>query len=589
MLEKVRRLVAVLALIAPFALSSGARAGASADLNALFEEYWAFEMREDPFRATFNGVNDYNDAVPARAPADFERRTAAREAFLARLRAVDLEAVSAREAQSARILDFILKSDVAFAPFKPWRRPFLSDSGFHTTPTRLSSATPLRTADDYETFLTRLEKVPAYLDQNVENMRLGLADGFTQPKEIMPGVLSSFEALATGAPTAHPLYLPFADLPAGIAPRRASRLRKRAAALVENEILPAYARANAFMRDEYAPGAAESVAAGDLPDGAAYYETAARYYTSLDDADVDEIHELGLREVARIRAEMDEVIKDAGFEGSFEAFQDFLRTDPQFYAETAEDLLKEATFIVKDVDGKLPALFGKLPRQPYSVEPVPAEIAPNYTTGRYVPASLTADRGGQYWVNTYDLKERPLYQLPALSLHEAVPGHHLQSALSKEIENVPDFRQGFYPNAYGEGWGLYSEKLGLEMDVYKTPYEHFGRLSYEMWRACRLVIDTGLHAKGWSRQQAIDYLAGNTALARRNVRTEIDRYIAWPGQALAYKIGELTILELRRKAEKELGDGFDIRAFHDAVLVDGGVPLDMLRERIDDWIAERKG
>jgi len=267
---------------------------------------------------------------------------------------------------------------------------------------------------------------------------------------------------------------------------------------------------------------------------------------------------------------------------------EFLRTDRQFYAKTPQEMLDRAAWISKDIDGRLPAYFGKLPRQPYSVEPVPDNIAPNYTTARYVGAPLDGARGGQFWVNTYKIEIRPMYQLVAMALHEAVPGHHLQISLSKEIEDAPEFRVGFYPHAYGEGWGLYAEKLGVEMGVYQTPYDHFGRLTWEMWRACRLVIDTGIHAKGWTRQEAIDYLAGNTALSLHNVQTEVDRYIAWPGQALAYKMGELTIWELRAKAEKELGDDFDIRDFHDAVLTEGGLPLEMLRDQIDQYIADAK-
>ena len=285
---------------------------------------------------------------------------------------------------------------------------------------------------------------------------------------------------------------------------------------------------------------------------------------------------------------MNRVIKRTGFKGSFEEFIDYLRSDEQFYAKTPEALLERAAWISKDIDGRLPAYFGKLPRQPYSVEPVPAEIAQNYTTGRYISAPAGGDRGGQYWVNTYALDKRPLYQLTALTLHEAVPGHHLQSALALEIENMPEFRKQFYPHAFGEGWGLYAEKLGVEMGVYETPYDDFGRLSYEMWRACRLVIDTGIHAKGWTRQQALDYLASNTALSLHNVQTEVDRYIAWPGQALAYKMGELTLWELRHKAERELGDKFDVRDFHDAVLTSGGLPLGILRNRIDAYIADTK-
>ena len=565
-----------------------ALAAPSDELSALFDAYWAFEMREDPFAATSAGVFAHNHEVPAVAPADYARRTKQREAFMAELGAIDLAAVSDDERLSADLLRFILKHDIARAPFKAWRIPILADTGFHSNIGYTVGATPFRTRKDFEDYLKRLEAFPAYLDQNVENMRAGLADGFTQPKEILPLILPSFEAQVTADAASHPLYAPLDDMPDTVGKRRQKALRKAGAKIIKDEIIPAYARALAFMKDDYIPGAVDKLGAANLPDGPAYYEALVRYYTTLDDATAEEIHQVGLKEVARIRAEMMEVIEETGFDGDFAAFLDFLRTDRQFYADSPEELLKEASYISKDIDGRLPAYFGKLPRQPYSVEPVPANIAENYTNARYVGASLDADRGGQFWVNTYNHEIRPLYQLTAMALHEAVPGHHLQSALSLEIENAPAFRTNFYPHAYGEGWGLYSEKLGVEMGVYKTPYDHFGRLTWEMWRACRLVIDTGLHSKGWTRDQAIEYLASNTALSLHNVRTEIDRYISWPGQALAYKMGELTLWELRAKAEKELGDKFDIRDFHDAVLTGGGLPLELLRDRIDQMIAAEK-
>ncbi len=428
----------------------------------------------------------------------------------------------------------------------------------------------------------------AYLDQNVENMRQGIEDGFTQPKEILPLIMPSFEAQATARAEDHPLYGPFESFPATIGAKEQAALKKKGAAVLSGEVIPAYRRVLAFMRDEYLPAARDTVGADAWPDGADYYGALVRYFTTLDDATPEAIHALGLKEVARIRAEMDKVMKEAGFKGSFAEFIEFLRTDEQFYPKTAQQLLEYAAWISKDIDGRLPAYFGKLPRQPYSVEPVPEAIAENYTTGRYVSAPPGGTRGGQYWVNTSSLDKRPLFEIPALTLHEAVPGHHLQSALAYEIEGAPAFREQFYPHAFGEGWGLYSEKLGVEMGIYQTPYDHAGRLSYELWRACRLVIDTGLHSKGWTRQQALDYLAANTALSMKNVQTEVDRYIAWPGQALAYKMGELKLWELRARAEKALGDKFDIREFHDAVLTEGGLPLDMLNARIDSYIALKK-
>lgn len=557
-------------------------------LDALINEYRQYALEIDPFGATSAGVYDYNDMVPSVTPEDYARRAETAAAYLDRLNNIDRAVLSDADRVNADLLQFILEQNVALAAFRAYRIPFRADTGFHTGVSYAMGATSFRTEKDYEDYLKRLGAMPQYIQQNIENMRAGLADGFTQPKEIIPLIIPSFEALVTEAAEDHPLYAPFADMPDAISARRQRALRKEAKDLFDETVTPAFAGLATFMKDEYLPGARETLGISETPDGAAYYAALVRYFTTLDDITPDEIHEIGLKEVARIRDEMAEVIQAAEFDGSFEEFLEFLRTDRRFYAETPQALLERAAWISKDIDGRLPAYFGKLPRQPYSVEPVPDEIAANYTTARYVGAPLDSGRGGQFWVNTHKIEIRPIYQLVAMALHEGVPGHHLQIALSKEIENVPDFRKGYYPHAYGEGWGLYAEKLGVEMGVYETPYDDFGRLTWEMWRACRLVIDTGIHAKGWTRQQAVDYLASNTALSLHNVGTEVDRYIAWPAQALAYKMGELTIWELRAKAEKELGEEFDIRAFHDAILVEGGLPLEMLRDQIDRYIEREK-
>ena len=340
------------------------------------------------------------------------------------------------------------------------------------------------------------------------------------------------------------------------------------------------------MVNEYRPGARSTLGASDLTNGREYYAYLIRHFTTLD-LTADQVHEIGLKEVARIREEMNEVIREGGFEGNFADFLQFLRTDPRFYPKTPEQLLKEASYIAKRMDGKLPALFKTLPRLPYGVEPVPAPLAPKYTAGRYVGAPIGSTRPGYYWVNTHSLASRTLYTLEALTLHEAVPGHHLQNALRQELTELPDFRRFSSFNAFGEGWGLYSERLGLEAGFYMDPYSNFGRLTYEMWRACRLVVDTGLHAMGWTRQQAMDYLASNTALSLHEIRTETDRYISWPGQALAYKLGELKIRELRARSEKALGERFDIREFHDAVLLNGSIPLSVLEDQIDLFIEQQ--
>ena len=552
--------------------------------QSLYDEYWEFALNVDPFQATRSGDYRFNDRVPdVSEPAQRARLQQLRE-FLSRLDSDDGREHG--ESLNADILRFILEHELALAGFSPWRVPFLSDAGFHMDIGYVVSSTRFETIDDYLDYLARLAALPGYLQQNRVNMQLGIESGFTQPRVIMDNILPSFDAQVTESADTHPLYSPFIDIPDSVPPEDQAQLRQRARQLLQEKVIPAYAEIRDFMYERYTPNARATLAASELPGGKAYYAALVRYYTTLDSATPDNVHERGLREVRRIRAEMDEVIANTGFDGSFDEFLEFLRTDPQFYARTPEELLMRAAWIAKKTDGRLPAYFGKLPRQPYSVDPVPDEIASNYTAGRYVPAPPGGPRGGQYWVNTHALETRALYQLVALSLHEGVPGHHLQGALAYEIEDAPGFRQYFYPHAYGEGWGLYAEKLGVEMGMYDTPYEHFGRLSYEMWRACRLVVDTGIHAKGWTRERAVDYLASNTALSMHEVRTEIDRYIAWPGQALAYKIGELTLWDLRHEAETALADEFDIRDFHDVVLTPGGVPLDLLKDLVKQYIME---
>jgi uncharacterized protein (DUF885 family) len=559
----------------------------SAALDRLARDHWDAELRAAPFWATMLGVHDYDAQTPSVSPADFAERAAEAKAQKARLDAIDRAALSDDERVTAAILDYKLTQDIAFERFRDWRIPLTADSGFQTEMNFVVSATRFESRRDYENYLARLEKLPAWIDQNIANMRLGLDEGYALPKAILPGVLSSFDAQAAGEAEAHKLYQPFAEA-RGLTRKEAAALRKRAKAVIGAAVIPAYARAAKFMREDYMAKAPDAIGISARAGGAEEYAALIRYFTSRDDLDAEEIHALGLKEVARIRAEMDGVIKSTGFKGDFKSFIEFLRTDPQFYPKSADELLMRAAWISKELDGKLPAFFGVLPRQPYTVAPVPEDIAPNYTTGRYVDAAPDSGRAGQYWVNTYALNQRPYYDLPALTAHEAVPGHHLQSALGYEINGAPEFRKQFYQNAFGEGWALYAEKLAREMGLYKTPYEEFGRLSMEMWRAARLVVDTGIHAKGWTRDQAMDFLASNTAMSLKNVQTETDRYISWPGQALSYKIGELTILELRARAEAKLGQKFDIRKFHDVVLTSGTMPLGELEARVDRWIASER-
>jgi len=566
---------------------SAAAPSASAEveaLHALFAEEWASRLEDNPLFASRTGSNAYNDRLPDVSPEAYARRLEQDRRYLERLEAIERAALSAKDRLNYDLFAWQLEQRIAHARFRDWRIPLNSDSGFHMSLPRMHEAMPFRTVADYENYLARLNALPAYFEQQTANMRMGLEDGFTLPKAILSGVLPSIEGPIVEDPENSVFFEPFEAVPGHIAPAERERLRTAGAEAIADAVVPAYEAFRAFFVSEYTPDARESLGASEMPEGEAYYRNRLRFYTTLPEATAQSIHELGRQEVERIRGEMDAIIETVGFEGDFDAFVAFLRSDPRFYADNAEDLLEKAAWLAKTIDGKLPGYFGRLPRQPYGVRPVPDDIAPNYTTGRYWGAPLEGRTGGFYMVNTYALDQRPLYTLPALTLHEAVPGHHLQNALARELEDVPPFRRHFRSHAFGEGWGLYSEKLGIEMGLYETPYEDFGRLTYEMWRACRLVIDTGIHAMGWSRQQARDYLAGNTALAMQNVRTEVDRYIGWPGQALAYKMGEIEILDLRAHAEAALGAEFEIDAFHDALLAAGPVPLPILRQRIEAYV-----
>ncbi|MFZ2028779.1 MAG: DUF885 domain-containing protein, partial [Vitreimonas sp.] len=440
-----------------------------------------------------------------------------------------------------------------------------------------------RTTHDYENYIARMNEYPRYFREQIANLRQGVHDGFTLPAEIGEGVARVIDGMHWARPEDMELWGPFANFPASVPQGDRARLTEAGRAAIANSVMPSFEQFRTFFDNEYRPHMRRTIAATSLPNGRAYYADLVRYFTTLPDATPDSIHRTGLAEVARIHAEMNDVMAQTHFNGTFAQFLTFLRTDPQFYPTSAQDLLGRAALITREIDGHLPDYFGHLPRTPYTVKPVPAAFAPNYTAGRYNPGPTGS--AGTYWVNTYALNTRPLYALPALTAHEAAPGHHLQGAIARELTGLPDFRLNFYPNAFGEGWGLYSEHLAGEMGIYHTPYEHFGQLSYEMWRACRLVVDTGMHSMGWTRQQALDYLAANTALSSHEIQTEVDRYIGWPGQALSYKTGEMEILALRHHAEETLGSRFDIRAFHDAVLANGGVTLPVLRRQIDAYIA----
>ena len=560
----------------------------SQPLHALFDEAWDFELREDPLFATSVGDHRFDDRLPSVGVSDQARRAEARRKFLERLRAIDPSGLDETERESHALQRIKLEDAIREFELHHYRFPINADSGFHMELGQLPSQMPFDTTHDYENYVARLHGFPEYFRQNVALLREGLEKGWTLPKAALAGYEKTIEAHVVTDPAKSRFFTPFTAFPAGVPEADRARLTAAGEKAIRDDVVPAYRSFLEFMTRDYVPGARASVGAGELPgNGREYYAYLVHHFTTVDSTP-DEIHALGLQEVGRIRGEMDEVIRKTGFSGSFADFLKFLRTDPRFYAKTPEELLKQASWIAKRIDGKLPSLFGRLPRQPYGVEPVPAEIAPKYTGGRYVAAPPRGKKAGTYWVNTYALESRPLYVLTSLTLHEAVPGHHLQGALSAELTDLPAFRRFLYVDAFGEGWGLYSERLGLEMGLYTDPYSNFGRLTYEMWRACRLVVDTGLHAKGWTRQQAIDYLAGNTALSLHECTTETDRYISWPGQALAYKMGELELRKLRRRAEEALGARFDVRDFHDRILAGGTVTLPILEARIDSWIRSKR-
>ncbi|MFT5051439.1 MAG: hypothetical protein ACI8QZ_002856 [Chlamydiales bacterium] len=562
------------------------RSASSGGLHGLFEAEWEQRLLDDPLHATAVGRREGAHRLPAVDPRALAVQAERDEHTLAQLRALDPDALSDVDRISYEVFEHMLAGRIADHGFGAWQIPFNSDSGFHTNFAQLPREVPLATVTDYENYTARLLAFPAYVDEQIANMRVGIERGMVQPSVVLIGYEATMAAHVVDDVQQSVFHVPFQSFPSAVPAAERTRLLAEGERAIEVGVVAGYQRLLTFFVEEYLPAARESVGCSELPDGLAYYEHLVRFFTTLDTSPA-EVHQIGLDEVERIHAEMVAIIENVGFEGDFAAFLEFLRTDPRFYVETPEALLERASRICKRADAALPALFGHLPRQPYGVAPVPAHIAPKYTTGRYVPAAEGSTEPGYYWVNTYALESRPLYVLAALSLHEAVPGHHLQHALAAEQRGVPEFRRFLYLPAFGEGWGLYSERLGLEIGLYEDPYDDFGRLTYEMWRACRLVVDTGLHVQGWSRQRAIDYMAQRTALSLHEVTTEVDRYISWPGQALAYKTGELEIRALRSWAEEQLGPDFDLRAFHDALLENGSVPLSTLRRHIEAFVAER--
>jgi uncharacterized protein (DUF885 family) len=580
-------LLLCLALAPAAAVAQEPPASDAERFKALYEKEWAFRLHEFPGLADYVGAEGYGDRLAHVSEKDQARRHAFWKGIREELDGIACERLDREGCINYRIFRQQIDNFIAEYETRAYLIPFNSDWGFYMEWPRLPRETTFEDLQDYRDYLARLHELPAVMDEYIALMRRGIEIGMTQPRVILQGRDEPIRAQLVERAEDSPFYAPFTDLPEAVAGGGRAGLQATAREVVMQDVVPAYRKLLTFFDEEYAPGARGTLGAYQLPGGEALYRAQIRRYATVD-LTPREIHDIGLEQVARIRAEMDAIIEEVGFEGDFAAFLAYLRSDRQFYAKTPKELLALASYYAKKIDGRLPMLFGHLPRQPYGVAPVPADIAPFYTAGRYVPAPLDAPRGGYYWVNTYALESRPLYAIPALTLHEGAPGHHTQGALAAEQEDKPPFRRYDYISAYGEGWGLYAEKLGIEMDIYETPYEHFGRLTYEMWRACRLVIDTGVHAFGWTREQAVEYLASRTALSLHEVHTEVDRYISWPGQALSYKLGEYTILNLRARAEEALGVAFDVRDFHDFVLSLGSVPLDVLGEEVERWITDQQ-
>lgn len=546
---------------------------ADAQLRTIYNaewEWWKKQMAEEP---DDERPGNHSAHLPRVDAASQERRLAHLTEVLADLKAIDFARLSAEEKINAQVFRALLEERISDLSFKTYQAPFNADSFFWTEFTPRQGFADL---EEYRRYLSRLGDVPRLFDEHIDNMRAGLARGYSVPKSSVTGRDKTIEPyLATDA--TNPLYQPFNAMPVGIAKPDQERLQNEARALLAERVVPAYKKLLAFIRNEYLVKARTTIAASQLPDGPAFYQSRIRKFTTLD-LTPTQIHEIGLSEVARLRAEMQATMLKAGFQGTLPEFYTFLRTDPQFYAKTPHELLANAAYIVKKADLKLKDTIGTLPRFRHGILPVPAALAPIYTGGRGGLESCL--------FNTYNLPARPLYTLPALALHECTPGHSFQAALALEAPTRPQFRNDVYFSGYGEGWGLYTEWLGRVMGIYETPYEEFGQLTYEMWRAVRLVVDTGIHHYGWTRDQALQYMKDHVALSSHEITTEVDRYIAWPGQATAYKLGELQIRRHRREAEEALGPKFDQRKFHDAILALGAVPLPVLEQRMAQFISD---
>ena len=578
-------LAALALLLAAPALTAPA-GGAAGALDQLLESEWQRALRENPGMASSLGDRRWNDRWPDDSLAAIEGSHAADRAALEELDAIDPQGLSTTDRLNREMYRNELQERL---DQYRWRRHFvpLNQRGGAHTEYELAERLRFDTRRDYEDWIARLEGYGRYVDQTITLLRAGIEAGIVHPRVIAERIAPQLEAQAQMPPDASPWYAPFRAMAAAVPAEHREQLARRGLAAVRDVVLPAYRRLDEVFRGEYLPASRDTVGIWAQPDGRAYYAARVRHFTTTD-LTPTEIHEIGVAEVARIRGEMEAIRRKVGFDGDLHAFFEHLRSDPQFYFDDPDELFEAYLATSKRIDPMLVKLFGRLPRMPYGVRPIPEAIAPDTTTAYYSRPAADGSRAGYYYVNLYRPEVRPKYEIEALTVHEAVPGHHLQIALAMELDGLPSFRRYGGVTAFVEGWGLYSESLGPELGLYQDPYSKFGQLTYEMWRAVRLVVDTGMHVMEWDRQRAIDYFLANAAKTETDIVNEIDRYIAWPGQALAYKIGELKIRELRQKSAAALGESFDIRAFHDLVLSNGAIPLDSLERLVDDWLAEQQ-
>ena len=562
-------------LISLFFLFSCSKSISERQLNTIIDSYENYNAKGDD-----SPLGEYTESR-------FEDYAHFCDSLKTQLESVNIEKLSEDSQISYKLLNFVLNETIVKYKFKTHWNPILSDGGFHLSLTfRVRPLTDKKSSIKY---LKLLKAIPDYINQQKVLIKKGLDAGMGQPLVIFKGYESSYNLHITDSAEENFYYSPFLKLPSQLSKKDKDSLQLAARDVVSNEVIPAFKSVKEFFETTYYPSTRKTIGVSQTPNGSDYYQSRIDFYTTQTNESAESIHEKGLQEVSRIKKEMKLIVKGLGYKGSLKSFIKFLRTDPQFYPKTADELLKHARNIAKKLDEQLPRFFKTLPRKPYGVAPVPDAIAPKYTAGRYIGTSAESTDPGYYWVNTYNLPSRPLYLIPSLTAHEAVPGHHLQGSLNNELpETIPKFRRNLYLSAYGEGWGLYTEFLAEEMGIYSTAYEKFGKFTYEMWRACRLVVDTGIHAFGWTRDEAVSFMEENTSLSIHEINTEIDRYISWPGQALAYKTGEMKIRELRSKAERELGDLFDIRQFHEVILEIGTVTLPILEERVNKYIISSK-